>query len=144
MYFYSYVVNVFWINNNKYQLDDSIIEGQDRGSSSIFFRPSPLLFLSLSLFFKSRFCYRFGAGVRQRNRMSAHAGCDVRAAGKLASTVNLPDCLQRKYFLFMRLLLLLPFAPYTDLSSPFIHSLYSLFRPTTRVQLNILRHILNE
>jgi len=49
------------------------------------------LSLSLSLFFfsffsfflnKRRFCYRSGPGVRQRNRMSARAGCDVRAAGQ--------------------------------------------------------------
>ena len=67
---------------------------------NIFFSSLPFSFLLFSLlFFKSRFCYRFGAGVRQWNRMSAHAGCDVRAAGKPASTVNLPDCLQRKYFL---------------------------------------------
>lgn len=108
-----------------------------------FFHSSSLLFLSLSPFFKSRFCYRSGAGVRQRNRMSAHAGCDVRAAGKPASTVNLPDCLQRKYFLFMRLLLLLPFAPCTDLLSPSIHFLHSFFRPTIRARFNILRYILN-
>lgn len=93
---------------------NSIVERWDRSRRAtriFFFHPSLLLFFSLSSFFKSRFCYRSGAGVRQRNRMSAHAGCDVRAAGKPTSTVNLPDCLQRKYFLFMRLLLLLPIAP---------------------------------
>lgn len=75
-------------------------------SSTLFISPPPspslsfpFSFLSFFFFFlnKRRFCYRSGAGVRQRNRMSARAGCDVRAAGRPASTVNLPDCLQRKH-----------------------------------------------
>jgi len=110
----------------------------NRDSASVFFILSLFISLALYSFFKSRFCYRFRAGVRQRNRMSAHAGCDVRAASKPTSTVNLPDCLQRKYFFSMCLLLLLHFIPHTDLSSPSIHPLYSFF--CTRS--NILRYIL--
>lgn len=65
-------------------------------SSSVFLSlPPPSLSSPFPFFFlnKRRFCYRSGAGVRQRNRMSARAGCDVRAAGRPASTVNLPDWL---------------------------------------------------
>lgn len=52
------------------------------------FRPSGVVFL----FFlnKHRFCYRSGAGVRQRNRMSARAGCDVSDCRAQASKYRKP------------------------------------------------------
>lgn len=62
--------------------------------------------------------------------MSARAGCDVRAAGRPASTVNLPDCLRRKHVpLYVRLFLSLSFASLHQVPRvPFWP--HSFFRPT--------------
>lgn len=87
-----------------------------RGCIIFFFPFFPFFFF----FNKHRFCYRSGAAVRQRNRMSARAGCDVRAAGKPTSTVNLPDCLQRKHFLLYASPFLVPLRSLrADSFSPF-------------------------